>query len=490
MILPGQRIREYRRLIAVGQFRLSLNSEDKNNMRALVLAAFLIAAATSAVVVDARQNTQWRTERRVIGDTQIVRTVGAPASAGLRHLTKVLSFGSADGADEYIFGNIAELARGPDGSLWVFDAQVPVLRKYDSTGRFMRSVGRSGAGPGEYSLANGLVVLKTGPAILWDRGTQRLRVYSLAGTHVADWALPDLFGSPGGTNGLRFDTAGFFYTPGSIGEAASGNPSMPGSGRRAALLRHNSAGQVVDTMFWPTVGFRPPPMLEARRTTGNNTSSSYASVPFSPSGFSDWSPLGYFATGRSDQYAINVLQSNGRVLRIERDVVRVRLTAAQRQDAIDDIEKRLRSLDPAWQYNGAPVPQELPYYNAFDFDHDGRLWVRVSVPLRLQTQAERDASAAPLPARSNAGASRSGSGGSGGGAPGASSPLGAGSTRNYVGDIVYDVFAADGRFLGRVPYPGRILPRVRTGDYIWGVTTDSLGVQSVSKFRIEPPLGR
>jgi putative ABC transport system permease protein len=40
-----------------------------------------------------------------------------------------LTIGVLDGAEEYVFGDIVEVAAGPDGSIYVFDRQVPALRK-------------------------------------------------------------------------------------------------------------------------------------------------------------------------------------------------------------------------------------------------------------------------------------------------------------------------------------------------------------------------
>jgi hypothetical protein len=54
----------------------------------------------------------------------------------------------------------------------------------------------------------------------------------------------------------------------------------------------------------------------------------------------------------------------------------------------------------------------------------------------------------------------------------------------------YDVFDADGRFLGfvRLPFPMAITPPpVVRGDALYGVVRDSLGVESVARFRIEMP---
>jgi hypothetical protein len=195
--------------------------------------------------------------------------------------------------------------------------------------------------------------------------------------------------------------------------------------------------------------------------------------------------------GRSDIYAIHVLYPGGRVMRIERDLPAVQVTQEQRQDAINDIETRLRRMVDNYRYDGPSVPQTLPHFSGIIIDDDERIWVRAAAPLRLITDAEREAAAARTSGGGGGGGGGAtvGVGRAGGGAGSTGAPAPPASSLRFTSDIVYDVFAADGRFLGRVPWPGVSAPRAMKGDFIWGITTDSLGVESVTKFRVEPGFG-
>ena len=458
-------------------------------MRVRLLAGSIIVSVSAAAFPESQQV---RTERRVAGDTQIVRTAGGGANAGLRRLARVMSFGSVNGPDEYIFGSISDLKRAPDGSLWIFDQQVPILRKYDSTGKYLRTVGRRGAGPGEYTRSNGLAIHDNGNVVLWDQGTLRIRSYSSAGENLGDWTIP---GFTGGGNfsfstfdGLKVDTLGRTSVV-----STTFVPIAPGSppGRREqrhTTYRFSPEGRVVDSLpgnQYKTFGVVPR-QVEAR----TSQSSVSVPVPFSALEYWTWSRHGYFVGGRSDIYAIHLQHPGGQVTRIERDLPAVATTQDQRNDAVNDVEMRLRRTVPNWTYAGPAPASTLPYFSSVIVDDDARIWVRVAVPLRLITDAERELAASSAAGGGSAGGGArvgvggGGGGGSGGGMPGFVSPL------RYTSDFVYDVFAPDGRFLGRVPYPGRTAPRVMKGDYLWGVTTDSLGVQSVTKFRVEPGLGR
>jgi hypothetical protein len=49
---------------------------------------------------------------------------------------------------------------------------------------------------------------------------------------------------------------------------------------------------------------------------------------------------------------------------------------------------------------------------------------------------------------------------------------------------VYDVFEPDGRYLGAVRVPRETTIHVMRGDYVWGVTRDSLDVQYIERFKL------
>src|SRR5437870_5627047 len=92
----------------------------------------------------------------------VVKTVDRPLHAGVATLQAERRIGSADGADEYLFGRVSFVAVGPDGSIYVYDPQVPALRKYDVNGKYVKDLGRKGEGPGEYREIVGLAVLGDG----------------------------------------------------------------------------------------------------------------------------------------------------------------------------------------------------------------------------------------------------------------------------------------------------------------------------------------
>jgi len=64
--------------------------------------------------------------------------------------TPAVSIGVVEGPEEYMIGRLAGLLRRADGDILIADGLANEVRLFDGEGRFLRSVGRTGDGPGEY----------------------------------------------------------------------------------------------------------------------------------------------------------------------------------------------------------------------------------------------------------------------------------------------------------------------------------------------------
>lgn len=151
----------------------------------------------------------WQGQREVRGDTVIVTTTGGSVWPAPARLVEELRIGVLDGPEELIFGFINELAPDADGGVYVFDAQVPALRYYDAAGNYVRTLGGSGSGPGEYrDAALGLAVRSDGRIVMRDPRNNRLNVYEADGTPFEHWPVgSNLFTG----NAMVLDTADHMY---------------------------------------------------------------------------------------------------------------------------------------------------------------------------------------------------------------------------------------------------------------------------------------
>lgn len=146
----------------------------------LTVAACVLGACAGA------ENTG-RSERLVVGDTTIVRTLEGSLWGDSVSLAEELSIGTLNGPPEYEFGQVQNVAVDANGGMYVFDGQVPALRYFDAAGRHVRKLGGKGSGPGEYQDASlGMVIRhRDGRIVMRDPRNARLNLYEPDGSPLS-----------------------------------------------------------------------------------------------------------------------------------------------------------------------------------------------------------------------------------------------------------------------------------------------------------------
>lgn len=92
--------------------------------------------------------------------------------------------GVLEGPEDYQFHGITALLRLPDGLILVGNGGTNEVRLYDSRGRFMRSFGGAGGGPGEFRAISGFAVVESS-LLVYDARQGRLTRFDLNGGSVA-----------------------------------------------------------------------------------------------------------------------------------------------------------------------------------------------------------------------------------------------------------------------------------------------------------------
>lgn len=432
-----------------------------------IAAAVILTVAIACVGADSADDrgvrgADWTTSIDTLGDTIVARTTGGSDAATAQALTPEISIGVEEGADEYTLGQVSEVEVGPSGEIHVFDRQVPALRVYDTAGKYIRTLGGKGGGPGEYQAANGLGVHRDGRIVLWDAGKASINVYSPTGANLPSWPVPG--GGGFYTSGAVFtDTAGNTYIRTTIADPPkSGNAPQARVFGLPGLVKWNADGSSLDSLMPPQSPIEP-----AYITAQREGSTSRSSVPFSPGFTWTFSPLGYFVSARTDRYAVTLSVPQGKVMRIEREMEPVAVDADERADAELIATEGMRRTDPTWRWSGPSIPSTKPFIRSLSTGEDGRIWVSVARPGERVPEGET-----------------------------------AGPPRVQVGEVrrvpdpkwrqplVYDVFEPSGHYLGRVAAPPKATFRAMRGNHVWAVTRDSLDVEQVVRYRLTPGFGQ
>jgi hypothetical protein len=402
-------------------------------------------------------------------DTVVMRA-GAARHPNGATLVKEVTIGDDSGAPEFTFTKITDVLLAKDGSVWLVDIARPdtfsrgnksYVRQYDARGRYVRLIGGMGQGPGEYAAPSGLAQLSDGRVVLRDTRLNRINVYRADGRPETVWPFTvPVSQVPGG--GLYVDKSGLIWM-------AFGPYLGP-----ASFLRLRPNGAIVDTIPSPVLERLPQPQMVL-----SGASTFIFTAPYYPSAAYAWSPSGQFVTVRGDRYQIDIRQAppparpaSRPLLSIRRTVAPVPVTTQEHADqraqlraladwfgveyqaklteSIPDIPR----VKPFFRgYQGEP---QLPPVNGLHVGMDERVWVHVSMPSERFTPT----TVAPEPGHR---------------------------ARPVLGwrePTAYDVFEANGTYVGRVTLPSNARPKVFRGDEVWCTVRDEDDVITLVKYRV------
>ncbi|HEV8125213.1 MAG TPA: 6-bladed beta-propeller [Gemmatimonadales bacterium] len=139
----------------------------------------------------------------------------------------VLTIGGSGKGPDYDFGEVRAAVRMGSGQIAVADGKSSVIRFYDSTGTFLRQVGRKGQGPGEFQEI-GLLWSTPGDSLLvYDLVSRRLSTFDSAGNfaHQVDLAKQGFLQPRGRLNDGIILAIGFVFNPETF--AATGTATRP-----------------------------------------------------------------------------------------------------------------------------------------------------------------------------------------------------------------------------------------------------------------------
>lgn len=259
-----------------------------------------------------------------------------------------------------------------DGRIVVADGGSSELRFFDETGAWIRSVGRKGAGPGEFVSLGWLNVGLSDTLRAYDWGQLRVSVFSSDGTYQRAYML----GTEGGGGGLRpqavLATGAIVASTQSIVEFNS----APGVRRDTSLLLlFDAQGRLLDSL-----GRYPGSEDWIDRT---ETTMSAQSRPFGKRLTISAKDSSVYI-GNGDAHELTVLAASGNVRQTLRWPGAARPVTPQLIDAyiastVSDAPLEQRA-SVAEALQRAPFPESLPAFATFVIAQDGTLWISRYVP--------------------------------------------------------------------------------------------------------------
>lgn len=349
----------------------------------------------------------------------------------------VLDIGVAEGDANQQFSRVSDALRLSDGTIVVADGQANEIRAFDAQGRFLRVVARKGGGPGEIGGLVGMHLLPGDTVAAYDYQGYRLSFFSPAGAFVRAVTLREVNGRlPPRPLGILGD--------GRILVAPLYDPEFkPGARptRSATALALFSAAGTQTASLGSVPGDETVVVTSG---SGDNTLMMQALPPF---GLSTHFAVHGTRLLVADpvRYELVERRPDGAVARlIRRAGEREPVTQAdrdayleRRREGVSD--PRFRQLHEQMVKNTV-FPQHKPFFTGLHVDAAGNAWVQR--PHAPDTEAP------------------------------------------------WDVFDAEGRFLGTVTTPAGFRVTQVGADFVAGTWNDELEVPHVRVHRIEKPAAR
>lgn len=354
-------------------------------------------------------------------------------------VTEELKIGSAEDEPDYQFVRVAGIAVGSDGRIYVMDQGAQQVRVFTSDGTFDGAIGGPGGGPGEFGAGAGPVLMGLGDTLLVpDLQQQRVNRYAPDGTSLGSYPMVFTDGLP-----LRWDATPSGVIVNQLRPLAL--PNQPATDSMDLIAIRDTDGSVTDTLM------RVPSGKTIAFTSGGPEITFFVAEPV-------WAltPDAGILFGVNDTYRIGVYSPDGALTRV--------ITKPSEPMPVGERDRTvlLNAMERLWKEAGVPAQaldrlksairfaDNFPAYLQFLSGPQNTVWVQgILAPSSLSAEAQEFFN-----------------------------------PQQDLGSSNFEVFDAEGRYLGVVTMPDRFTPLRFEGDVVYGIWRDELDVQYVVRLRI------
>jgi hypothetical protein len=158
-------------------------SKMKSKARVLSIALFL--AALIILVSIGGQKAEWKGKVEIEEGIKVIKNPGEPLYGEIKfELEEDLSIGNEDD-ENYLFYRLRGIQVDIDGNIYVLDSGNYRLQVFDKSGKYLRTIGKKGQGPGEFSIPTRLQLDdETGDIFVKDNGLRKIIIFEKEGKYI------------------------------------------------------------------------------------------------------------------------------------------------------------------------------------------------------------------------------------------------------------------------------------------------------------------
>jgi len=301
--------------------------------------AFIIAAAAIILSGPAFPQKPGAWKGRIIkeGDIVVVKNPRKPAyGPEAFSLVEELAIGSATDGN-YVFASIRSIAAGGDGTIFVLDEKDKAVKSFDRDGKFLRTIGKTGEGPGEFALPVSISWIEPDELAVVD-ARRRVLIFKADGRHVRDINVSSMSFAD-----ARPDSKGNFYVYSIVYDQENGRYEL----------------RKVDAAFKDLFAVESSPTPNSQRDGFD---------PFFP--LVRWGvlPDDGVVCGYAVKSELRVHDAAGKLVR------KIEMDRAPVAVAKEDVEERTEGAPPQL-LESMKVPRHYPPFRYVQTDDEGRIYV-------------------------------------------------------------------------------------------------------------------
>jgi hypothetical protein len=210
-----------------------------------------------------------------------------------------LSIGVREGDENYMFGNTIYVNADQEGNIYVTDWDRKHVRKFDSHGKYLFTIGKKGQGPGEFSNISVARIDREGNVYVLDVASRKIVYFDRGGTFLNQRLFADRFSD------LQFTPGVTCLGIQSKVSEISGIPQI----KEIYGIFDGQFKPVVE-FFSSTISPPPPPRPDPQAVSESVSKSIFQPEPLYAMG-SD----GLIYYGFSDKYVIDIYAAEGKKIR-------------------------------------------------------------------------------------------------------------------------------------------------------------------------------
>jgi len=260
------------------------------------------------------------------------------------------------------------LALSPSGVLYVVDQKPGVIKQFDAEGRYLRSFGREGGGPGEFQVA--FIAAAPGTLVLHDPRAARTSVFDSTGQFLRSWNSSCCYWSR------------IYVSLDSVIHVQTGNVQRALTAvKQRRYLRYRFDGTFLDTMAIYADGGSELKVWQIAGGSGKNSWAMATDIPLVPSVSVALDPAGgavvgwpasyqfiATATGHDTTQVVTLAASPAVVPDARRTRIRDSMVSLYEKDYDPKVVREAFQL--------ADIPATAPFYESIQVDGHRNRWVR------------------------------------------------------------------------------------------------------------------